>query len=143
MLIVSPVLLGKAVAPSRPREEAGIYWGYTTRLASSLQDVFTQCPFTGGYDCTIGTSERGHVSIEESSFSLPSFSHLLIVLGGLDGIEECVEHDAGLNMSGADASKLFTLWLNTCPSQGSRTIRTEEALLITLAKLSPFIARNS
>jgi hypothetical protein len=33
--------------------------------------------------------------------------------------------------------------LNTCPFQGSRTIRTEEAVLITLATLSPLVARVS
>jgi hypothetical protein len=33
--------------------------------------------------------------------------------------------------------------LNTCPFQGSRTIRTEEAVLITLATLSPLVARAS
>ena len=30
-----------------------------------------------------------------------------------------------------------------CPFQGSRTIRTEEAVLISLAKLSPHLAANS
>ena len=29
-----------------------------------------------------------------------------------------------------------------CPFQGSRTIRTEEAVLISLARLSPFLASN-
>lgn len=32
--------------------------------------------------------------------------------------------------------------LNTCPHQGSRTIRTEEAVLISLARLRPFIEQN-
>jgi len=33
--------------------------------------------------------------------------------------------------------------VNICPYQGSRTIRTEEAVLITLSRLSPFIAKNA
>jgi hypothetical protein len=33
--------------------------------------------------------------------------------------------------------------VNICPFQGSRTIRTEEAVLISLARLSPFVAANS
>lgn len=33
--------------------------------------------------------------------------------------------------------------VNICPFQGSRTIRTEEAVLISLARLSPFVSRNS
>ena len=33
--------------------------------------------------------------------------------------------------------------VNVCPFQGSRTIRTEEAVLISLARLSPFVSANS
>ena len=33
--------------------------------------------------------------------------------------------------------------LNTCPFQGSRTIRTEEAVLISLATLSPALVKSS
>jgi hypothetical protein len=33
--------------------------------------------------------------------------------------------------------------VNICPYQGSRTIRTEEAVLITLSRLSPFISKNA
>ena len=29
--------------------------------------------------------------------------------------------------------------LNTCPFQGSRTIRTEEAIIISLSRLNPFL----
>ena len=54
----SQELLGQ-VAPSAPRTKLGLYWGYTVRLADSLSSVFTQSPFKGGYDHTIGTSERG------------------------------------------------------------------------------------
>ena len=32
--------------------------------------------------------------------------------------------------------------VNVCPYQGSRTIRTEEAVMISLAKLSPHLAAN-
>ena len=42
----------------------------------------------------------------------------------------------------ADVLCLRTVRVNICPFQGSRTIRTEEAVLISLARLSPFVARN-
>ena len=38
------VLRGEAVAPSVPRREAGLYWGYTVRLADSFSSVFTDSP---------------------------------------------------------------------------------------------------
>lgn len=135
-------LEGSAVPPSAPREEAGLYWGYTTRYASDFNSIFTQSPFEGGYDHKIGTSERGDASIDDPSYAIPPFSHLLVVLGGLDGIEACVEEDSTLKLSASEAGSLFDVWLNTCPNQGSRTIRTEEAVTITLARLGPLIARS-
>lgn len=49
--------------------------------------------------------------------------HALVVFGGLQGLEAGVDADANLEVT--DPSLLFDFYLNTCPSQGSRTIRTE------------------
>ena len=42
-----------------PRERAGLYWGYLTRMAPSLAALREQCPFSGGYDLVVGTSGAG------------------------------------------------------------------------------------
>eukprot|EP00123_Amoebidium_parasiticum_P021759 comp7325_c0_seq1/m.3022 comp7325_c0_seq1/g.3022 ORF comp7325_c0_seq1/g.3022 comp7325_c0_seq1/m.3022 type:complete len:368 (-) comp7325_c0_seq1:234-1337(-) len=128
-------LRGKVVPPSAPREVAGLYWGYTVRVAGGLEALFSECPYEGGYDLTIGTSERGDLV---DNYSMPPFKHLLVVFGGLAGLEASVEQDSTL---GADEPRdLFDAYLNTCPAQGSRTIRTEEALLVTMSALRPKIA---
>ncbi|XP_054769585.2 putative methyltransferase C9orf114 [Lytechinus pictus] len=125
----------KVVSPSAPRLEAGLYWGYSVRLASSLGAVFTGCPFSAdGYDLTIGTSERGTTA---NKVDLPYFKHALIVFGGVQGLEFSLEMDQALLVS--DPSVLFDHYVNVCPNQGSRTIRTEEAVLITMATLRPKI----
>lgn len=49
--------------------------------------------------------------------------HMLVVFGGLQGLEASLDSDENLNVT--DPSVLFDLYLNTCPGQGSRTIRTE------------------
>ncbi len=51
----------EVVSPAEPREKKGLYWGYSVRMADSLSAVFAQSPYKGGYDLTIGTSERGQV----------------------------------------------------------------------------------
>ncbi|CAI5713127.1 unnamed protein product [Peronospora destructor] len=135
-------MVGQLVSSAEPREQLGVYWGYTTRFASSLRYVWTTCPFSGGYDLKVGTSERGNVSVDDADFSLPKFRHALIVFGGVAGIEECVDADEKLPVSGEDSHTLFDMWVNTCPEQGSRTIRSEEALLISLATLRPHITRG-
>ncbi|CAM9482754.1 unnamed protein product, partial [Choristocarpus tenellus] len=137
------VHVGKAVPPSAPREELGLYWGYQTRLAAGLAEVLSGCPFKGGYDYTVGTSERGDVSVDCKDFTLPKYKHLLIVFGGVQGIEATVDADETLDLPGSEASALFDAWVNTCPGQGSRTIRTEEAVLITLARLRSHVLGNS
>lgn len=72
---MSPPLLspGTLVSPRTPVQSSGLYWGYSVRLASSLSQVFTSCPFSSSaatsasaesdqpaeYDLVIGTAERG------------------------------------------------------------------------------------
>lgn len=54
--------------------------------------------------------------------------HALVVFGGLEGLEAGVDVDPNLDVT--DPSVLFDFYLNTCPSQGSRTIRTEVGLRV-------------
>lgn len=53
-----------------------------------------------------------------------------------------MDADETLQLPGSDSSALFDMWVNTCPGQGSRTIRTEEAVLITLARLRQHVLEN-
>ncbi|XP_051906771.1 putative methyltransferase C9orf114 homolog [Hippocampus zosterae] len=126
---------GTVVAPHVPTTKGGLYWGYSVRLASCLSAVFSESPYKDGYDVTIGTSEKGS-SVDEAS--LPPFKHLLVVFGGLEGLEASLDADQNLDVT--CPSVLFDLYLNTCPAQGSRTIRTEEAILISMATLRQKIA---
>ena len=77
----------------------------------------------------------------ESDFEFPRFEHALLVFGGVEGLEPAIAADEELSGCGADPSAIFDRYLNLCPVQGSRTIRTEEALLIGMAALQPHIAR--
>lgn len=123
---------GVIVSPSIPRRETGVYWGYTVRIANSLSQVFSQCPYKDGYDLTLGTSDKG-TSVDE--FECPTFKHSLVMFGGLQGLEAAIENDTLINVD--DPKLLFDCYLNTLPQQGSKTIRTEEAILVSLAALRP------
>ena len=92
----------------------------------------------GGYDLTIGTSERGSAEAA-CELQLPAFRHALIAFGGPTGLEDCLSRDPA--RSADDVSTLFGRWLNTCPNQGSRTIRTQEAMLISLAYFQPALQK--
>lgn len=131
---VDGTVIGAAVPPDHPRTQSGLYWGYQVRIATSLRAVFDECPFDGGYDLTIGTSERG-----DMLGKVPKFKHLLVAFGGLGGLEEAVNDDSSGNPGGTDPSTLFKRYVNIAPRQTSRTIRTEEALMMTLSTLRPHL----
>lgn len=138
-------LAAAVVAPSAPRREAGYYWGYNVRSASSISNVFTESPFDGGYDLTFGTSERGvpistlnHLNADKPS--IPEFNHMLLLFGGVAGLEVAVKADKELKSMGvSEPEGLFDYWVNLCPGQGSRTIRTEEAIWLGLMGLREIV----
>lgn len=127
----------EVVPKSEPRDK-GHYWGYAVRHASSLSTAISESPFPNGYDYVIGTSEHG-VKVSSSELVLPKFKHLLVVFGGVAGLEESKELDKTIEVS--DVRDLFNIYLNVCPGQGSRTIRTEEAILISLQYLQDPLMR--
>ncbi|KAL1877559.1 hypothetical protein VTK73DRAFT_8548 [Phialemonium thermophilum] len=133
------------VHPAAPRTEAGYYWGYTVRKCTSLSKVFTESAFEDGYDLSVGTSERG-VPVARAfpdvvaSGTTADFRHLLVAFGGPRGLEYAAMNDPDLgelNVAGGRTRELFDHWVNVLPHQGSRSIRTEEAVLIALTALRP------
>lgn len=64
---------------------------------------------------------------------------MLLAFGGLSGLEACLAADQAT--AGREPLDVFNMYLNTCPDQGSRTIRTEEAVLISLAYLQPAVVK--
>lgn len=123
------------VEPEKPTKDLGVYWGYKVRVAKSLKDVFVESPFSGGYDCAIGTSENG-TNVNKMKLAKKA-KHTIVVFGGLAGLEAAVEADESLNVPREKTSKIFDHYVNVYPNQGSRTIRTEEAILMAMSVLSP------
>lgn len=135
----------RIVPPSTPTSEAGLYWGYSVRLADSLAAVFSESPYVaeGGYDVSIGTSERGTPvedilsSVEPfrcvSTLPLPTAHrgsrHMLLALGPLSGLEITIAGDPLIPLQAEEASDLFDHWINVVEGQGSRTVRTEVRFL--------------
>ncbi|KAF8855241.1 DUF171-domain-containing protein [Acephala macrosclerotiorum] len=143
----SEVILAEPVAPEEPREESGYYWGFNVRKAENLSSVFTECPYDGGYDVSIGTSERG-IDVEklysdDEEQRVGKFKHLLVVFGGVAGLEVAFKNDEELQkLPVTEVKEVFDRWINVCPGQGSRTIRTEEAVWIGMMGLRRLVTNN-
>lgn len=112
--VKSKKLRGKIVSPAEPRKATGIYWGYNVRIANSISQVFSQSPYPDGYDVTIGTSDKGE-NIHKVESKL-KYKHMLVVFGGLFGLESAVENDETLTVD--DPSLLFDHYFNVVPEQG-------------------------
>ncbi|MES1919972.1 hypothetical protein MHBO_001710, partial [Bonamia ostreae] len=120
---------GKIVSRKRLQKKTA-YSGYSVRLANGLNGVFKNTPFKNGYDLTIGTSERGKdIRRINESTKLTEKKHALIVLGGPKGLENCLNAKRKKIRA---VQNMFDHYVNAGIAQGSRTIRTEEAILIIL-----------
>lgn len=127
------------IEPEVPRTEGGYYWGYSVRKCDSLSAVFTESTYPDGYDYSIATSERGDTIPDAFPHGgKVNFNHLIIFFGGPRGLEFAAMNDKDLSnkdVTGPNTKNLFDSWVNVLPNQGSRTIRTEEAILIALTAL--------
>uniref|UniRef100_A0A0A9XY25 RNA methyltransferase n=1 Tax=Lygus hesperus TaxID=30085 RepID=A0A0A9XY25_LYGHE len=124
---------GTAVSPREPKSTLGIYWGYEVRLAKSFSAIFTESPHKKGYNLTIGTSDKG-TPLGSVTFKSKKRRRALLVIGGVKGLEFALSNDDSLGTQ--DVALTFDHYVNVCPDQGSRTIRSEEALLISLALIT-------
>lgn len=59
------------------------------------------------------------------------------MFGGLEGIEGIIEQDERSKLRADAVRQLFDMYLNCLPDRGTRTIKTEENLLISLSNLMP------
>lgn len=110
-----------------PRESTGEYWGYRVLERESLSEAVKR------YEAyfKIGTSRYGK-KLEELRRSLREMrpERLMVAFGGpYGGLSSICERE------GRRVEELFHLMVNTLPGQGTATVRTEEALLATLALL--------
>lgn len=127
------VRLGKQTGDRIPvtpvtRAEVPEYWGYEVLQAKTLGEGLKVLKA----DYSIGTSRYGQNLNEAVQAIRSSNPHSVAVAfgGPYAGLSEICERQ------GVDAGKLFDVIINTIPNQGTATVRTEEALVTTLALLN-------
>jgi predicted SPOUT superfamily RNA methylase MTH1 len=115
------------VVPSA-REETGEYWGFKVLRAENLRDALSLVRA----DYILGTSRYGK-NIYESMSAIKGSNpkSMAIAFGGpFSGLYEICKRQK------VAPEKLFNVIVNTIPEQGAATVRTEEALLATLALIN-------
>jgi hypothetical protein len=110
------------------KADVGEYWGYEVKLSGNLADALKEA----NADYVIGTSRYGQ-NLYEAVNAIKSSNpgNMAVVFGGPHtGLLEICKRQ------GIDAKELFDVVVNTIPNQGTATVRTEEALIATLALLN-------
>ena len=113
------------------REEVPYYWGYEVSLVGyGLRGLLSRRDF----DLVLGTSRLGaplHEVMEDFWRALEKASRVLVVFGSpSEGLYEMASRE------GFELDEACDFVLNTIPAQGVATVRTEEAVLATLAILN-------
>jgi len=120
--------------PVRDSEGEAKYWGYKVRKTQSISTLLQQ----EDADLRIGTSRYGSPITDlwpSVKARVEKARSVLIVFGSpKEGLKEILQHE---NLQAAD---VFDYFVNMVPNQHTATVRTEEALLISLSLLNFAIA---
>lgn len=113
------------------REAVPYYWGYTVTVE---KHSFRRLVENGKFDLTIATSKLGDnfSEVAESIAEKWCKANCALVAFGAParGLHEIVRDE------GANLEDVVDFVVNTIPEQGTETVRTEEALLVSLAVLN-------
>ena len=113
------------------REEIAEYWGYNVTVEKSS---FSKLVKRGGFDLTIATSKYGvpfHAVAEKIFEKWDKAEKILVAFGApSEGLYEIARQE-GFNLD-----EIVDFVVNTVPEQGTETVRTEEAIIASLAVLN-------
>ncbi|KXA89085.1 hypothetical protein AKJ37_05070 [candidate division MSBL1 archaeon SCGC-AAA259I09] len=114
-------------------KEVGEYWGFKVIRSNSIDQSLSK--ERGTY--SIGTSRYGQNLYEAvKGIKSDEAEGITISFGGpYRGLYEICEEQ------GVDPDTLFDVMINVIPEQGTATVRTEEALMATLAVLNIMLRR--
>lgn len=85
--------------------------------------TFTLCQHSSQSTRIIHICTVPNLSTKISTLHDFFYSHAIVLFGGVQGLEYSLECDE--NLKADNVADLCDLYLNLCPGQGSRTIRTE------------------
>jgi methyltransferase len=119
---------GRIEVQATNRDEIEMYWGFRVRVETKS---FKQLVAAGGFDLTIATARLG-VYLNKISDKIDTkwktAQSILVAFGAPSrGLHEIAKDE------GSKLEAIVDFVVNTIPGQGTATVRTEEALLASLA----------
>jgi predicted SPOUT superfamily RNA methylase MTH1 len=113
------------------RDEISMYWGYVVTMERHSLGRLVR---SRGFDLTVATSKRGvpFVNVAEKIDEKWNKARTVLIAFGAptQGLYEIIKNE-GFNLD-----EIVDFVVNTIPMQGTETVRTEEALIASLAILN-------
>ena len=100
------------VNQNEPFKKRGVYWGYSVRVASTIQAVFDESPYKKGYDLKLGVANKIWDPSNLNLAKFDGFKHGLIFFSGLEGIKGLIEADETLSLNANNFYTLFDFYLD-------------------------------
>lgn len=120
------------------RDQIPAYWGY---MVSVKKRPLGESIMQGGFDLTIATSKHGEpfgLAIKQISEEWIKAGNVLVAFGSPSaGLKEIISRE------GLCLNDLVDFTVNTLPMQGTETVRTEEALIATLACFNAIMPKEA
>jgi len=127
----------KITADLVDRQEIPFYWGYDVTVWGGSFGSLVQC---GRFDLKIATSKYGLAFMDVKDQLVERWrkaEHVLIGFGApAKGLFEIAKHE------GLDLKDVVDFVVNTIPGQCTETVRTEEAIIASLAVFNCFLGFN-
>jgi predicted SPOUT superfamily RNA methylase MTH1 len=129
---------GRVEVQAVNREDIQSYWSYQVKVEPKS---FSRVIEAGGFDLVVATSKIGNAFADVAGkigARWASAGQVLVAFGAPSrGLDEIAESE------GKRIEKLADFVVNTVPEQGTVTVRTEEALLATLALFNVYFHTGS
>jgi len=123
---------GRVIGIAGPGEVGGIYWGYRVEAYGSLKESIR----ASRGDLYIVSTRRGSHKLEELGDMIRSARGVEVIFGSPEKDPDEIAREEGWDLEGIAHYKF-----NSAPFQGVRSIRTYEAVYITLAVLNSIAYR--
>ena len=124
---------GRIEVQTANRDDVPVYWGYRVRVENR---TFGQLAADDEFDLTIATARLGDKFMDvagEIGKKWSAAQKILVAFGApSSGLHEIAKEE------GAKLESMVDFTVNMIPGQGTATVRTEEALLATLAILNVY-----
>jgi len=132
MVFVRVVKGGRVIGLADPGEVSNIYWGYGVEVFNSLRESIE----SSRGDLYVVSTRKGSHRLEELGAMIRSARDVEVIFGSPEKDPDEIAGEEGWGIESISHYKF-----NSAPLQGVRSIRTYEAVYITLAMLNSILYR--